>query len=185
MELRRSVISSGVEKSPGEEFPVGMKHKGVMSSGKPFANSFLSVRNTMVPCRIGNHSRGVSCRGDTPWSHVEWETIRKQFPVGMKHKGAMSSGKLFANSFLSVKNTKVSCRVGNYSQTVSCRYETQRRHIEWETIRKQFPVGMKHKGVMSSGKPFANSFLSVRNIMVPRRIGNYWRLRKTWLMRYI
>ena len=58
-----------------------MKHKGVMSSGKPFANSFLS--------------------GDTPWCQVGWETIRKQFPVVMKHKGVMSDKKPFANRFLS------------------------------------------------------------------------------------
>ena len=160
MELRHSVISSGVEKSPGEEFPVGVKFYGVMPSGKPFANSFLSVRNTKASCRVGNHSQTVSCRHETQRRHVEWETIRKQFPVGKKHHGAMSSGKLFANSFLSVKNTKVSCRVGNYSQTVSCRYETQWSQVGQETMREQFPVGMKHKGVMSSGKPFANSFLS-------------------------
>ena len=122
-----------------------------------------------VSCRVGNYPQTVSCRHETQRRHIEWETIRKQFPVGMKHKGVMSSGKPFASSFLSVRNTMVPCRVGNYSQIVSCRYETQRRHIEWETIRKQFPVGMKHKGIMSDRKPFANSFPSVRSAMAPRR----------------
>ena len=32
---------SGVEKSPVEKFPVGMKRNGTMSDGKLYANSFL------------------------------------------------------------------------------------------------------------------------------------------------
>ena len=43
MELRRSVISSGVEKSPGEKFPVGVKHNGAKSDRKLSANRFLSA----------------------------------------------------------------------------------------------------------------------------------------------
>ena len=29
------------------------------------------------------------------------------------------------------------------------------------------------------------SFMNMANTMMPCRIGNYWRLRKTWLMRYM
>ena len=37
------VISSELEKSPGKQFPVKMKHNGIKSDRKPFANSFLLV----------------------------------------------------------------------------------------------------------------------------------------------
>jgi hypothetical protein len=51
--------------------------------------------------------------------------------------------------------------MGNHSQKVSCRDETQRSHAGWETIREKFPVGVKRNGAMPDGKPFANSFLPV------------------------
>ena len=41
MEPRRSVISSEVEKSPVEKFPIGKKHCGITPDRKPYANSFL------------------------------------------------------------------------------------------------------------------------------------------------
>ena len=73
---------SGVEKSPGKQFPVGKKHSGVMSSRKLYAKSFLSIRNSI---------------------------------------GVTFNRKLYANSFLLARTTVVSCRAGNYLQTVSCR----------------------------------------------------------------
>ena len=131
------------------------------------AKSFLSVRNTMVPSRTGNHSRTVSCRHEAQRRHVEWETIRKQFPAGMKHKGIMSDRKPFANSFPSVRSAMAPRRSCHFERSreisrrkVSCRCETQWSQVGQETMREQFPVGMKHKGVMSSGKLFASSFLS-------------------------
>ena len=84
----------------------------------------------MVPCRTGNYMRKVSYGGETRWGHalpvisseakrsreislrkvsyggetwwchVGQETICKQFPAVMKHDGAMSDRKLYANSFL-------------------------------------------------------------------------------------
>ena len=158
-----------------KQFPVGKKHSGAASSRKPFANSFLPVRNATVPSRAGNHTRKASCRQETQWSHVEQETLRKQFPVGKKHNGATSSRKLYAKSFLSARNTVEPRRAGNLSQTVSCRQETQWSHAEQETFRKQFPAGKKHNGATSSRKPFANSFLSARNTVEPSRVGNHTR----------
>ena len=43
-------------------FPAGMKHRRVKPDRKPFANSFLSVRNSEASSRIGNFSQIVSCR---------------------------------------------------------------------------------------------------------------------------
>ena len=50
--------------------------------------------------------------------------------------------------------------MGNYSQKVSCLYETQWSHVGQETIRKKFPAVMKHSGAMPDRKPFVKSFLS-------------------------
>ena len=84
-----------------EQFPAVMKHDGAMSSLSFRAesrnlpvNSFLPRRNTMVPCRTGNYTRKVSCRGETRWCHVGQETIRKQFPAPMNHHIAAPSRKL-------------------------------------------------------------------------------------------
>ena len=71
----------------------------------------------------------------------------------------MSDEKHFANSFLSVYYTIGPCRTGNFSQTVSCRNDSQSSHVGQETIRKQFPVAMIHNRPMSDRKLFANSFL--------------------------
>ena len=54
----------------------------------------------MVSCRMGNHLRTVSCCDETQRSHVEWETIRKQFSAVMKHSIVISNRKLYAKSFL-------------------------------------------------------------------------------------
>ena len=90
------VISSEVEKSPGEQFPIEMKHNDIKPDKKPFANSFLSVRIAMVSSRTGNPSRTVSCRNETEWSQAGQETIRKQFLAGMEHNGTMSNREPFA-----------------------------------------------------------------------------------------
>jgi hypothetical protein len=70
----------------------------------------------------------------------------------MKYSGVKPVRKLFVNSFLSVRNTADSSRIGNPSQIVSCRY--------------------KYSDFKSDKKLFKNSFLSVRNTAVPSRIGN-------------
>ena len=70
------------EKSP-EKFPATMLYHYLMSDGKPFANSFLSVYYTIGPCRTGNYTQTVSYRYDTQSFHAEQETIHKQFPVAM------------------------------------------------------------------------------------------------------
>ena len=62
---------SGVEKSPGKQFPVGKKHIGVTLNRKPYAKSFLSVRNTVEPRSVGNYMRKVSCRQETQRCHAE------------------------------------------------------------------------------------------------------------------
>ena len=49
---------------------------------------------------------------------------------------------------------------------VSCWDEIKRCHAVWETIGEKFPAGKKRNGVKPDRKPFANSFLSVRNAMV-------------------
>ena len=38
--------------------------------------------------------------------------------------------------------------MGNYSQKVSCRYETQWSHVGQETIGEKFPAGMKRNVAM-------------------------------------
>ena len=75
----------------------------------------------------------------------------------------MPSRKLYANSFLLARTTVVSCRGGNYMRKVSCRQEPPWCHVEEETICEKFPAGKRHSGVMSSRKPYAKSFLPVRN----------------------
>jgi hypothetical protein len=85
---------SGVEKSPGEQFPVDKQHHGAKPNRKPFANSFLWARNAMESRRTGNPSRTVSCGQATPWSQGGQETIGEQFPVGKKRHGAKADRKL-------------------------------------------------------------------------------------------
>ena len=56
---------------PAKKFPVSKKHNGAMTNRKPFANSFLPVRNTVVPCRVGNYPQIVSCRNETQCCYAE------------------------------------------------------------------------------------------------------------------
>ena len=149
-----------------------MLYHYLMSDRKHFANSFLSVYYTIVPCRTGNFSQTVSCRYDSQSFHVGQETIRKQFPVAMIRNRSMSDRKPFANSFLSLCCTIVSRRIGNFSQTVSCRGYTQSFHAGQETVRKQFPAAMIRNRSMPDRKLFANSFLSLCCTIVSRRTGN-------------
>ena len=92
----------------------------------------------------------------------------------MLHNRLTPDRKPFANSFLSVYYTIVSCRTGNYTQTVSCRYDTQSFHAGQETIRKQFPAAVIRNRHMTNRKPFANSFLPLCCTIVSRRIGNFY-----------
>ena len=115
------VISSEVEKSPGEQFPAAMKHNRAMPSRKPFTGCFPPTgiyeniphllllprsfavaqddrweagrksQNTVMPCRTGNYTRTVSCCDETRWCHVGQETICEKFPMEVKHGGAMPS----------------------------------------------------------------------------------------------
>ncbi len=124
------VISSEVEKSPGEQIPADVRCNAAMSGRKPFAGCFPPTgiyeniphllllprsfavaqddrweagrksQNTVMPCRTGNYTQTVSYGDETRWCHVEQETIRKQFPMEVKHGGAMSYRKLYAKSFL-------------------------------------------------------------------------------------
>ena len=146
------------EKSP-EKFPATMLYHYLMSDGKPFANSFLSLCCTIASRRTGNLSLIVSCRNDSQSSHVGQETIRKQFPIAMLHNHLTPDRKPFANSFLSLCCTIVSRRTGNLSLIVSCRNDSQSSHVGQETIRKQFPIAMLHNHLTPDRKPFANSFL--------------------------
>ena len=161
------------EKGP-EKFPATMLYHYLMSDGKHFANSFLSVYYTIGPCRTGNFSQTVSCRYAIQSAHVEQETFRKQFPVAMIHNRSMPDRKLYANSFLPLCCTIVSCRTGNLSQTVSCRYDSQSSHAGQETFRKQFPAPVIRNRHMTNRKLFANSFLSLCCTIVSRRIGNFY-----------
>ena len=54
------------------------------------------------------------------------------------------SRNLRSNSFLSIWHTLVLRRTGNYSQIVSYSDESHQPHVEQETFRKQFPIGMIH-----------------------------------------
>ena len=92
--------------------------------------------------------------------HDGWENISNQFPVAMVRNRFISDGKPFANSFLWRWYGIVSCRIGNYPRTVSCRDDTPSSHAVWETICEQFPVVMLCHRFMPDGKLFANSFLS-------------------------
>ena len=77
-------------------------HNRPMPNRKLYANSFLPLCYTIGPCRTGNLSLIVSCRCTIQSSHVEQETIRKQFPAAMLRNRSMPNRKLFANSFLSL-----------------------------------------------------------------------------------
>ena len=109
-----------------------------MPSRKLSANSFLSARNTVVPCRTGNLSQTVFCWQETQCCHVSpvissgvEKSPGEKFPVGKKHNGVTLNRKPFANSFLSARNTVVLSRIGNPPQTVSCRQETQCCHVSY------------------------------------------------------
>ena len=84
----------------------------------------------------------------------------------------LSDGKPFADSFLPSCIPSFSCRIGNPSQTVSCRYAYHLSHVEQEPLRKQFPSIMHTIRPMSSRKPFANSFLPSWVPSFSCRIGN-------------
>ena len=87
-----------------------MKHSGVMLSRKPYAKSFLLARTTVVSCRVGNHAQTVSCRYESHCRCAGQETIRKKFPVVMKHHSLTTDRKLFshilARSFFSHQEKK-------------------------------------------------------------------------------
>ena len=68
-----------------KQFPAAMISNRSMSDRKLFANSFLPRLYAIVPCRTGNYTQTVSCRGYTQLSHDEQETFRKQFPAVMNH----------------------------------------------------------------------------------------------------
>ena len=154
-----------------QQFPVGKERHGAKSDRKPFANSFLPVRNTMEPRSPVISSgakrsreisrRTVSCGQTTPWSQGGQETIREQFPVGKKRHGVKADRKPYANSFLWARNAMESRRTGNLSRTVSCGQETPWSQGGQETLREQFPVGKKQHGAKPNGKLYANSFLPV------------------------
>jgi|GEM_PF-4964062 len=78
----------------------------------------------MVSCRMGNCSRTVSCRDEQQWRQAGQETIRKQFPIEMKHDGAKSNRKPYAKSSLTSWNTAVPCRIGKPSHKGSRRVDT-------------------------------------------------------------
>ena len=189
-----------------------MLYHYLMSDGKLYANSFLSLCCTIVSRRIGNLSLIVSCRctiqsfhvGQETFrkqfpaamlaqsSHAGQETIRKQFPAAMLHNRltpdrkllrkqfsvavirnrSMPDRKPFANSFLSRLYAVVTWRIGNYTQTVSCRYDTQSSHDELETFCKQFPVAMIRNRLTPDSKLYANSFLPLWYAIVTWRTGN-------------
>ena len=150
-----------------------MLYHYLMSDGKLFANSFLPVCCTIVPCRTGNLSLIVSCRCTIQSSHVGQETFRKQFPAAVIRNRHMTNRKPFANSFLPLCYTIGPCRIGNLSLIVSCRCTIQSSHVEQETFRKQFPVAMIRNRSMPDRKLYANSFLPLCCTIVSRRIGNF------------
>ena len=157
------------------------------------ANSFLSLCSTTAPCRMGNYPPTVSCRHAPPLPHAGQETIREQFPVAMllhffmpdrkpsansflspcSTNGPIPAEKLSANSFLSLCSSIVSCRTGNFSQTVSCRYAPPMPHAAQETFRKQFPAAMLLHCFMPDEKLSANSFLPPYSTTAPCRTGNF------------
>ena len=144
-----------------------------MLDRKLFTTSFLPLCCTSVPCRTGNFSPPVSCQYAKLLSHAGQETFHHQFPTGMFHSCPMPDRKLFANSFLSVCSTSVPCRIGNYSQTVSCQYAKLLSHAGQETSHHQFPAAMLHFCPMPNRKLFITSFLPLCCTSVPCRIGNF------------
>ena len=123
------VISSEVEKSPGEQIPADVRCNAAMSGRKPFAGCFpptgiyeniphllllprsfavaqddrweagRNLQNTMVPCRTGNYMRTVSYGGETRWCHVGQETICEKFPAVVKHCIVMSDSETIREQF--------------------------------------------------------------------------------------
>ena len=98
------VISSAVEKSPAELFPVVVILNRPMTNRKPVAYSFLPLYYTIVPCRTGNFSQTVSCRYDSQSFHAGQETIRKQFPAAVIRNRSMPDRKLLCKQFPAVMN---------------------------------------------------------------------------------
>ena len=72
-----------------------------MPDEKLNAKSFLLRWKAVVPWRVENYMRKVSCRNGWQWCHGGWETICEKFPVVMEGSGAMPDGKLYAKGFLS------------------------------------------------------------------------------------
>ena len=176
-----------------KQFPAAMLLHCFMLDEKLSSNSFLPPCSATAPRRMGNYSQTVSCHYAPLLPHAGWETIREQFPVTMFHHCPMPNRKLSANSFLSLCSTtaptpdeKLSansflppcsttapCRMGNYPQTVSFRYESHCSQVGQETFRKQFPSAMLRQCPTPDGKLSANSFLPLCSTTAPCRTRNY------------
>ena len=83
------------------------------------------------------------------------------------------NGKPSANSFLTPCSATAPCRMGNYPQTVSFRYESHCSQVGQETFRKQFPIIMLRHCPAPDGKLSANSFLPLCSTTDPCRTRNY------------
>ena len=150
-----------------------MLHHCPMPNRKLSANSFLLLCSTNAPCRTGNYPPIVSCRHAPPLPHAGWETIREQFPAAMLHQCPMPHRKLSANSLLPLCFATVPRRMGNYSQTVSFRYESHCSQVGQETFRKQFPAAMLLHCFMPDEKLSANSSLPLCSTTAPCQTRNY------------
>ena len=143
------VISSEVEKSPGEQIPADVRCNAAMSGRKPFTCCFpptgiyeniphllllprsfavaqddrweagRNLQNTVGLCQTGNYMRTVSCCDETRWCHVGQETIRGKFPMEVKHGGGHA---LPVISSEAKRSREISLR------KVPCRNETQRSY---------------------------------------------------------
>lgn len=65
-----------------------------MVDGKLYAKSFLPRWKAVVPWRMGNCMRKVSCRNGWQWCHGGWETECKKFPGMVDDSVFMSNRKV-------------------------------------------------------------------------------------------
>ena len=65
-----------------------------MADGKLYAKSFLSQWMAVVPWRMGNCMRKVSCRDGRQWCYAVWETECKKFPGMVDDSVFMSNRKV-------------------------------------------------------------------------------------------
>ena len=87
------------------------------------------ISHQKVSCRCESHRYNAALSFRAERSEVE-KSPADLFPVGVILNRPMTNRKPVANSFLPVCYTIGPCRIGNFSQTVSCRNDSQSSHAE-------------------------------------------------------